>query len=147
MLRERLDTALKEGLKAKDKCTVSTVRLILAAVKERDIAARGKSGDETHVDDDEIQALLQTMVKQRRESIEMYDKGGRKDLADREAREIEVIERFLPTQMDEDAIKDVVAKVAHVTAKRCHRRFRNCRDSTCVQTHAHPRRRGSSRAP
>ena len=51
MLRERLDTALKEGLKAKDKCTVSTVRLILAAVKERDIAARGKSGDETHVDD------------------------------------------------------------------------------------------------
>ena len=108
MLRERLDTALKEGLKAKDKCTVSTVRLILAAVKERDIAARGKSGDETHVDDSEIQALLQTMVKQRRESIEMYDKGGRKDLADREAREIEVIERFLPTQMDEDAIKDAV---------------------------------------
>ena len=111
MLRERLDTALKEGLKAKDKCTVSTVRLILAAVKERDIAARGRSGDETHVDDDEIQALLQTMVKQRRESIEMYDKGGRKDLADREAREIKVIERFLPTQMDEDAIKDAVEEI------------------------------------
>ena len=108
MLRERLDSALKEGLKAKDKCTVSTVRLILAAVKERDIAARGKSGDETHVDDNEIQALLQTMVKQRRESIEMYDKGGRTDLADREAREIGVIERFLPKQMDEDAIKDAV---------------------------------------
>ncbi len=111
MLRERLDTALKEGLKAKDKCTVSTVRLILAAVKERDIAARGKSGDEAPIDDYEIQALLQTMVKQRRESIEMYDKGGRKDLADREAREIEVIERFLPTQMDEDSIKDAVEEI------------------------------------
>ncbi len=112
MLRERLYTALKEGLKAKDKCTVSTVRLVLAAVKERDIAARGKkSGDGNHVDDDEIQALLQTMVKQRRESIEMYDKGGRKDLADREAREIEVIERFLPKQMDEDAIKDAVEEI------------------------------------
>lgn len=107
MLREQLDTALKEGLKAKDSCTVSTVRLILAALKERDIAARGK-GDEKPVDDDEIRVLLQTMIKQRRESIEMYTKGGRKDLADREAREIDVIEKFLPEQMDEDAIRAAV---------------------------------------
>ena len=115
MLREQLDTALKEGLKSKDTCTVSTVRLILAAVKERDIAARGKGGDETHVDDGEIQGLLQTMVKQRRESIELYDKGGRKDLADREAHEIEVIKRFLPIQMDEDAIKAAVDAILEET--------------------------------
>ena len=115
MLRERLDTALKEGLKAKDTCTVSTVRLIRAAVKERDIAARGKSGDEIHVDDDEIQVLLQTMVKQRRESIEMYEKGGREELADREAREIVVIERFLPAQMDDDAIKAAVSEIIKET--------------------------------
>ena len=115
MLRERLDTALKEGLKGKDPCTVSTVRLILAAVKERDIAARGKGGDNQPVDDDAIQALLQTMIKQRRESIEMYTKGGRKDLADREANEIVVIERFLPDQMDEDAIKEAVTAIIQET--------------------------------
>ena len=115
MLREQLDKALKAGLKAKDSCTISTVRLILAAVKERDIAARGKSADEAHVDDNEIQTLLQTMVKQRRESIEIYYKAGRKDLADREASEIEVIKRFLPTQMDEDAIKVAVDAIIKET--------------------------------
>ena len=89
MLREQLHTALKEGLKRKDSCTVTTVRLILAAIKERDIAARGKGGEDP-VDDDIIRELLQTMIKQRRESIDMYQKGGRQDLADREAREIDV---------------------------------------------------------
>ena len=110
MLREQLDTALKDGLKSKDSCTVSTVRLILAAVKERDIAARGK-GSQEPVDDEGIRGLLQTMIKQRRESIEMYSKGGREELADREAREIDVIERFLPAQMDEDAIKAAVEAI------------------------------------
>ena len=71
MLREQLDTALKEGLKGKDSCTVATVRLILAAIKERDIAARGKGGEDP-VDDDIIRELLQTMIKQRRESIDLY---------------------------------------------------------------------------
>ena len=110
MLREQLGTALKEGLKGKDSCTVATVRLVLAAVKERDIAARSK-GVEDPVDDDNIRELLQTMIKQRRESIEMYQKGGRQELADREAREIDVIERFLPSQMNEDAIKAAVSAV------------------------------------
>lgn len=114
MLREQLDTALREGLKGKDSCTVSTVRLILAAVKDRDIAARGKA-DEQPVDDDGIRELLQTMIKQRRESIEMYDKGGRKDLAEREANEIVVIERFLPDQMDEDAIKAAITTIIEET--------------------------------
>ena len=114
MLREQLHTALKEGLKSKDSCTVTTVRLILAAIKERDIAARGKGGEDP-VDDDIIRELLQTMIKQRRESIDMYQKGGRQDLADREAREIDVIERFLPAQMDEDAIKAAVSAIIEET--------------------------------
>ena len=114
MLREQLHTALKEGLKRKDSCTVTTVRLSLAAIKERDIAARGKGGEDP-VDDDIIRELLQTMIKQRRESIDMYQKGGRQDLADREAREIDVIERFLPAQMDEDAIKAAVRAIIEET--------------------------------
>jgi uncharacterized protein YqeY len=114
MLREQLDTALKDGLKSKDSCTVSTVRLILAAVKDRDIAARSKS-DQRPVDDDGIRELLQTMIKQRRESIEMYTKGSRPDLAEREVREIDVIERFLPAQMDESAMQAAVDAVIQET--------------------------------
>lgn len=107
MLRDQLTGALKVALKAKDACAVSTVRLILAALKDREIAARGKGGDSA-VDDDDIRGLLQTMIRQRRESIEMYQKGGRPELAARESDEIEVIERFLPTQMDEAATKAAV---------------------------------------
>ena len=114
MLREQLDISLKEGLKAKDGCTVSTVRLIRAAIKERDISARGKS-DDGQISDSEIQVLLQTMVKQRKESIEMYTMGGRDDLAAREAQEIEVIKRFLPEQMDEEAISDAVDAIIQET--------------------------------
>ena len=92
---------------------MATVRLILAAIKERDIAARGK-GVAKAVDDDIIRELLQTMIK-RAASIDMYQKGGRQDLADREAREIDVIERFLPAQMDEDAIKAAVSAIIEET--------------------------------
>lgn len=115
MLRERLTQALKEATLSKDSCATATIRLVLAALKDRDIAARSKERTEG-LDDDEILALLQTMVKQRRESIAMYEKGERPDLAEREAREIEVIERFLPEQMDEAAtaaaVDEVVAELA-----------------------------------
>jgi len=114
MLREQLDGALKEALKAKDGCAVSTVRLILAALKDREIAARGKGGAEG-LDDDDIRALLQTMIKQRRESIEMYEKGGRQELADREMHEIEVIERFLPAQLDDAAMEAAVREIIKET--------------------------------
>lgn len=107
MLRERLDKALKEATLAKDTCATATVRLILAAIKDRDIAARSKEGG-NEITDDEILALLQTMVKQRRESIDMYVKGSRQDLADREADEIDVIRRFLPEQMGDSAISEAV---------------------------------------
>lgn len=110
MLRERLQKALKEATLAKDTCATATVRLILAAIKDRDIAARGKEGG-SEISDDDILGLLQTMVKQRRESIEMYVKGSRQDLADREADEIDVIRRFLPEQMGDSAISEAVEEV------------------------------------
>ena len=107
MLRERLTKALKEATLAKDTCATATIRLVLAALKDRDIASRSRDvGGE--ISDDEILGLLQTMVKQRRESIEMFVKGARQDLADREADEINVIKRFMPEQMGDAAIAEAV---------------------------------------
>ena len=113
MLRPELNEALKAAMKAKEVHTVSTVRLILAALKDRDIAARGK-GNQQGIGDNEIRLMLQSMVKQRRESIALYEKGGRRELAEQEADEIGIIERFLPTQLGEDemaaAIADAIAE-------------------------------------
>lgn len=103
MLREDLRQALKAALKERDQCGVATVRLILAALKDRDIAARSKGVDDG-IGDDEILSLLQTMVRQRHESIEMFEKGGRLELAEQERSEIKVIERFLPRQLDDREI-------------------------------------------
>jgi len=100
MLRERLNDTLKEALKSQDKRGVSTVRLILAALKDRDIAARGR-GQSEGLTDDEILELLHKMVKQRRESILAYENAGRDDLVRQEQEEIDVIQRFLPQMMDE----------------------------------------------
>jgi uncharacterized protein YqeY len=110
MFRTRLSDSLKDAMKAKDQSAVSTLRLILAALKDRDIAARTK-GKADGIGDDEILDLLQKMVRQRHDSIEMYDKGGRQDLVDKEAAEIEVIERFLPKQLNEDEIRAAVDEV------------------------------------
>ncbi|MDH3593529.1 MAG: GatB/YqeY domain-containing protein [Rhodospirillales bacterium] len=107
MLRARLNDDLKIALKAKDQLAVATLRLILAALKDRDIAARGK-GNCDGVGEDEILELLQKMVRQRRESIEAYSNGGRQDLADREAAEIEVIKRFLPKELDETEVRSAI---------------------------------------
>ena len=115
MLRTQLNDALKGAMKAKDSCAVSTIRLTLAALKDRDIAARGQDGGEK-ISDEEILQVLQKMVRQRRESIEMYGKGGRQDLVDREKREIEVIELFLPKPLDEaearDAVESAIAELS-----------------------------------
>ena len=110
MLRERLSDALKVAMKSKDRRATSILRLILAAVKDRDIAARGK-GNQDGVSDDEVLGLLQSMIKQRRESIGLYEKGGRMELAQGEAEEIFVIEEFLPEQMSEKEIATVVTGV------------------------------------
>ena len=102
MLRDRLKDGLKEAMKSQDKRGVSTVRLILAALKDRDIAARGRGdGDEEGLSEEEILQLLQKMVKQRRETIEAYRKAERDDLVQQEQEEIDVISRFLPQMMDE----------------------------------------------
>ncbi len=110
MLRDQLNEVLKTAMKAKEARTVSTVRLIRAALKDRDIAARGKGNGEG-IGEAEILAMLQSMIKQRRESIEMYEKGGRIELAQQEAEEIEIIEGFLPEQMGEEAVEAAVKDV------------------------------------
>ena len=103
MLREAFSERLKEAMRARDAGTVSAVRLILAGLKDRDIAARG-TGNNEGLGDREILQLLQGMVKQRRESIVLYEQGNRIDLADKERSEIAVIESFLPTQMGDEEI-------------------------------------------
>ncbi len=110
MFRTKLNDALKDAMRAKEACAVSTLRLILAALKDRDIAARGK-GNSEGISDEDILDLLQKMVRQRRESIELFKKGDRQDLADREAEEIVVIQRFLPKQLDSDQIRGAVQEV------------------------------------
>jgi uncharacterized protein YqeY len=110
MLRQDINNALKEAMKAKDQLGVATLRLILAALKDRDIAARTKGSGES-VGDPEIRELLQKMVRQRRDSIEMYEKGGRADLAEREAAEIEVISRFLPRPLSDAEVQTAITEV------------------------------------
>ena len=112
MLRDEISNALKSSMKEKDPVAVSTLRLIQAAIKDRDIAARSKGVDDG-ISDDQILQVLQTMVRQRHESIEMYKRGNRDELAEREAQEIKVIQGFMPRQLNETeteaAIDEVVA--------------------------------------
>ena len=98
-MRERFTTEMKEALKAGDKRKLGTVRLIQAALKDKDIEARGAGKGQAS--EEEILGLLQKMIKQRQESIAIYDQAGRKELADQEREEIAVIQGFLPRQMDE----------------------------------------------
>jgi len=100
---------MKEAMKAKNTRKTQTIRLVLAALKDRDIASRGGEADGC-IDDKAIITLMQSMVKQRRESITMYEKGGRLELAEQEAAEIDVIESFLPKQMGDDEIQAAVAE-------------------------------------
>ncbi len=120
MLRQRLSDALKDALKSKDQVGVSTIRLILAALKDRDIAARSK-GNMDGIGEDEILGLLQGMIKQRQESIGLYEKGGRLELAEQEKNEIVVIERFLPKQMSEAemaaAVREAIAEAGAQSIK------------------------------
>src|ERR1700730_9060006 len=101
MLRESFSERLKQAMRAKDTRTLSTVRMILAGLKERDVAARG-TGNQEDIPDPEILRLLQGMIKQRRESIALYLQGNRPELAQQEAEEIALIERFFSQQMHDD---------------------------------------------
>ena len=109
-MRQAFAERLKQALKARDARTVSTVRLMLAALNERDVAARGRANVEG-VSEAEIQQMLQTMIKRRREPITLYDQGNRPDLAQRECDEIAVIDGFLPRQFEEAEIERAAAAV------------------------------------
>ncbi len=113
-MRDEINSTLKEAMKAKDRRKVSTLRLINAAIKDRDIAARSEDRMDG-VSDEEILQILQKMVKQRRESSTTYEEAGRLDLAQQEQEEIVIIETFLPQQMSDDevatAVKEVVSEI------------------------------------
>lgn len=107
VLREQIKNSLKDAMRAKEALAVSTLRLILAALKDRDIAARGK-GNEAGIADDDILGMLQGMVRQREESIALYQRGGRSELAAQEEQEIGIIRQFLPTQMTGEVMRDAI---------------------------------------
>jgi len=120
MLRGRLSEELKQAMKARDPLTVSTLRMVLAALKDRDIAAREK-GNQGGIGEAEIIDMMQKLVRQRGDSIEAYAKGGRADLVQQEQAEIAVIERFLPRPMSVEeigpAVTAVVAELGATTVK------------------------------
>ena len=109
MLREKLNEAMKDAMRARDQAALGTIRLMLAKLKDVDIAARTETSREG-ISDDKILSMLQGMIKQRNESIVLYEKGNRADLVDKEKAEIAVIERFLPQQMDEAAVQAAVSE-------------------------------------
>lgn len=106
-LRERLSAALKDAMRAKEAERLSTLRLINAAIKDREIASRGEGGEQ-EVGDPEILAIMGKMVKQRQESARAYEEGGRLELAEKETNEIRVIEEFLPRQLGADEVEAAV---------------------------------------
>ena len=107
-MREDIAAAMKQALKDKDQVGLGTMRLIMAALKDRDIAARG-NGNPDGISDDEILGLLQTMIKQRNESAKMYRDGDRPELAEAEEAEIAIIQGFLPTQLNEEEMQSAIA--------------------------------------
>ncbi len=110
MLRDELKKALTGAMKARDQRKTSTVRLILAAIQDRDIAARS-GGSEAKVSDQEIQQILSKMVRQRHESIAAYEGAGRLELAEQERQEIEIVESFLPRQLDAGEIAQACREI------------------------------------
>ncbi|MEK9849353.1 MAG: GatB/YqeY domain-containing protein [Candidatus Puniceispirillum sp.] len=116
MMREKITATMKQALKDKDQAALATMRLIMAALKDRDIAARG-SGNPDGISDDDILGMLQTMIKQRTESAKMYRDGDRPELADAEEAEIEIIRSFMPAQLsDEDMAAAISTAVAETGA-------------------------------
>ena len=109
-LRNEINSAMKEAMKEKAQLRLSTLRLINAAIKDRDIAARAE-GVEEGVDESEILAILGKMTRQRQESAKTYEEAGRLDLSERELSEIQVIEYFLPRQLNGDEIEIEITKV------------------------------------
>lgn len=115
-MRDEINSGLKEAMKARDSRRTTTLRLINAAIKDRDIAARGEGREK--VSDADILALMQKMVKQREESIAIYDKAGRDDLATQERTEIEIIQVYLPQPLgDAEVEAEIDAAIAEIEAE------------------------------
>ena len=113
MLRDDINNAVKDAMRAKDERKLSTLRMVNSTIKNADIEARGQG--KPPLPDAELLSVLQKMIKQRQESVELYDKGGRADLAGAEREEIAIISSFLPQQLTEDEIKAAVAEAVKVT--------------------------------
>jgi uncharacterized protein YqeY len=109
MLRDDINNAVKEAMKAKEERKLSTLRMVNSSIKNADIEARGQG--KQPLSDEDILGLLQKMIKQRQESVELYDKGGRAELAAQEREEIAVISAYLPKQMSDDEVKAAIAAV------------------------------------
>lgn len=107
MLRDDINNALKEAMKAREERRVSTLRMVNAAIKDRDIEARGAG--KGPLSDDELLQLFQKLIKSRQDSVEMYRKGNRADLVAQEEEEIAIISGYLPKQMSEDEMKAAIA--------------------------------------
>ena len=108
-LKQQIESKLNEALKAKDKNTYPTLRLVVSAIKDAEIAARSKGQNE--ISDSDITAILKKMIKQRNESCEVYKKAGRRELLESETREIEVINIFLPKQLNEEETKKICQEI------------------------------------
>jgi uncharacterized protein YqeY len=113
VLRDDINKSLTEAMKAKDQRRVSTLRMVNAAIKNADIEARGPG--KSALTDDDLLGLCQKMIKQRQESVELYDKGGRTELADQEREEIAIIKGFLPQQMSEEEGRAAIESVVKET--------------------------------
>ena len=113
MLRDDINNAVKEAMKAKEERKLSTLRMVNSALKNADIEARGQG--KPPLADEDVLGLLQKMIKQRQESVALYDKGGRPELAAQEREEIAVISAYLPKQMSDDEVKAAIAAVISET--------------------------------
>ena len=110
MLKKKLTENLIAAVKKKDKESINTIRLILAAIKDKEIAIRSE-GKKEEISQEIIFSILKNMIKQRNESIDLYKKGNRQELVDKEKKEIDIIQRFLPKQLDENVIKDICKEI------------------------------------
>jgi uncharacterized protein len=109
MLRDEINNAVKEAMKARDERKLSTLRMVNSTIKNADIEARGQG--KPPLSDSDLLAVFQKMIKQRQEAVELYDRGGRAELAAQERQEIAVISAYLPKQMSDDEVKKAIAAI------------------------------------
>jgi uncharacterized protein len=110
MVRDKITEALKDGMRAKNEAVTTTIRMVNAAIKQKDIDVARPRGDQ-HIGDGEILNLLHSLIKSRRDSIELYKQGARQDLVDKEEAEIAIIEQFLPRQLSEEEVRAAVREL------------------------------------